>query len=282
MVKVSVVIPTYKRNIFLKRAIDSVLAQTFRDFEIIIVDDNGEENKYRKNNRLLELNYKIYTNIHFIYPLKNLGGSGSRNIGIKYASGQYVAFLDDDDTFYPVKLERMISVADAAPPEQALFYNWTKSSRGTEYCNVYNGFGHTLLFSLFRDDCLAATSQLMIKKSVLDDISGFMESPAKQDSLLTFKILNAGYAIRCVPEILSRYNEHDGTRISGARNALLGEHKLYQCYQSSTGSFTKKQSNIIKCSFALRFFKYSFKEKKYMDAMIFLYKYILFRCLRNF
>lgn len=108
---VSVVIPTFQRNDFLERAINSVFKQNFTDYEILIIDDNVGENVYRINNRNLE-NKIQNSKIRFIYNEKNLGGAEARNIGIKEAQGKYIAFLDDDDIFLPEKLKKMISVLE--------------------------------------------------------------------------------------------------------------------------------------------------------------------------
>lgn len=270
MVKVSVVIPTFKRNDFLEKAIQSVLQQTFQDFEILVVDDNGEENTFRKNNRLLMKKYDKHKSIHFVFPTNNVGGSLARNFGIKHSKGEYVAFLDDDDFFYPTKLETIIHIAEASSERASLFYAWTKSSGGKEYCNTYNGRGTSILFDLFKDDCLAATSQWIIRRDALLKVSGFDDTPAKQDSIVTFKLLDAGYSVRCVPEILSEYNEHDGVRISNSGGALQGEKNLYNKYLSVKDQFTKSQRNIIEYNFAWRFFKYNLKSNNKWIALKFL------------
>ena len=87
--KISVIIPTYNRILFLKRSIDSVLAQTLQPYEIIIVDDgstDGTSAMIKKN----------YPNLKLIFQ-ENKGVSAARNIGVKASSGDWVCFLDSDD-----------------------------------------------------------------------------------------------------------------------------------------------------------------------------------------
>ena len=101
---VSVIIPYFKKKEYIKQTVDSVLKQTFQDFEIVIIydDENLEDYEY-----LIE-NFKKNPNIKVIKNTKNLGVGISRNIGIKNSSGEFLAFLDADDLWLPNKLEEQI------------------------------------------------------------------------------------------------------------------------------------------------------------------------------
>lgn len=101
---VSVVIPTHKRFEELFRAIDSVLKQTYSNIEIIVVDDNSQDKELRE--RIKEKIKKYSENIQYIENETNLGGAKSRNVGIEKAKGKYISFLDDDDEYYPEKIEK--------------------------------------------------------------------------------------------------------------------------------------------------------------------------------
>ncbi|MCM8782638.1 MAG: glycosyltransferase family 2 protein, partial [Candidatus Omnitrophica bacterium] len=101
MSKVNIIIPTYNRSLFLCKAIESILAQTFNDFEIIVVDDGSTDN----TRSVLE---KYGYPIRYLYQQKQ-GRSEARNTGIKIAKGEYIAFLDDDDIWMPDKLEKQIN-----------------------------------------------------------------------------------------------------------------------------------------------------------------------------
>ena len=102
---VSIVIPTYGRYKELFKAIDSVINQTYENIEIIIIDDNANDlilrNKIKEN-----LQKYAQVQIQYVANPKNLGGGKSRNIGIEIAKGKYLAFLDDDDEYYPEKIEK--------------------------------------------------------------------------------------------------------------------------------------------------------------------------------
>lgn len=103
--KVSIIIPTYKRGQFLERAIDSVVRQTYFNIQIIVVDDNGNNNKFREETEERMLKYENNENIIYIKNPTNIGGSKSRNVGIRESNGDYITFLDDDDVYLPDKVK---------------------------------------------------------------------------------------------------------------------------------------------------------------------------------
>ncbi|WP_133126202.1 glycosyltransferase family A protein, partial [Vibrio breoganii] len=107
---VSVIIPTFKRSDLLKNTIDSVLNQTYPYFEIIVVDDNEASSSYRKKTELLMSQYSLSTKIKYLKNEKNCGGSASRNNGVLASTGDFICFLDDDDTFHATKLEKQMSI----------------------------------------------------------------------------------------------------------------------------------------------------------------------------
>ena len=95
----TVIIPTYNRENFLKRTIDSILSQTFKDFELIIVDDGSTDHTKALIDR--------YEDDRIVYFYKENGGQNSAtNLGIQNAKGEYIAFCDSDDTWMPEKLEK--------------------------------------------------------------------------------------------------------------------------------------------------------------------------------
>ena len=102
--KVSVIIPTYNSSKTVKRSIESVLNQTHQNFEIIITDDNSNDNTVS----LIEKYLKKHNNIKLFCLDENRGAGYARNFCIEKASGDYIAFLDSDDYWYPNKLEIQI------------------------------------------------------------------------------------------------------------------------------------------------------------------------------
>jgi glycosyltransferase involved in cell wall biosynthesis len=112
--KVSVVIPAYNRERYLADAIDSVLAQTFTDFEILIVDDGSRD-------RTVEIAQSYRDpRIRIVRHERNRGVAAARNTGVAEARGAYVAFLDSDDVAYPDRLARQVAFLDSHPDYAAV------------------------------------------------------------------------------------------------------------------------------------------------------------------
>ena len=97
--KISVIIPTYNRGNIIENAITSVLNQTYKNLEVLIIDDGSTDNTKEVIDKFEDKRVK------YIKIKENLGGSNARNIGIRKASGKYISFQDSDDIFYPDKLK---------------------------------------------------------------------------------------------------------------------------------------------------------------------------------
>lgn len=104
MPKVSVIIPTYNRAALIARALDSVLAQTYKDFDIVVIDDGSVDNTH-------EVIKPYLARIKYVQQ-KNGGISVARNRGIQESTGQYIAFLDSDDYWAPEKLQLQVEILD--------------------------------------------------------------------------------------------------------------------------------------------------------------------------
>ena len=105
MPKVSVIIPTYNAARWIGETIDSVQSQTYKNYEIIVIDDGSVDS----TREVLE---KYIKNINYIYQ-DNKGVSSARNHGIKISAGEYIAFLDNDDIWLPDKLSLQIQVLES-------------------------------------------------------------------------------------------------------------------------------------------------------------------------
>ena len=101
---VSIITPSYNSSRFIKASIDSVLSQTYQDWEMIIVDDKSPDN----SNKIIENYIKNDSRIRLIKLNKNSGPAIARNRAIKEAAGRYIAFLDADDVWLPLKLQKQI------------------------------------------------------------------------------------------------------------------------------------------------------------------------------
>ena len=105
---VSVIIPSYKNADVIDRAIQSVLNQSYKNIEVIVIDDNNPASKERFETERKMSNYSSNQRVVYLKHDKNMNGAAARNTGIKCSHGDYIAFLDADDWFLPQKIEKQL------------------------------------------------------------------------------------------------------------------------------------------------------------------------------
>lgn len=230
---ISVIITTYKREEdVVKRAVDSVLNQTYNNIEIIIVDDSPDDYERRKNVENMIISLKD-SRIKYIKHDVNLGACAARNTGIKESKGMYIAFLDDDDEWLPTKLEKQISLI-------------SKPNIGLVYCKqiIYNEtFGKTYLDNhkrykgqvfdkLLRDNFIGSTSFALIRRECFDTCGLFnVNLKSAQDYDMWLRIAKS-YSIDYVDEPLVIYHVHKNERISSnPLNKIQGLEMINSLYR---------------------------------------------------
>ena len=187
---ISVYIPTYNRLELLKRAVQSVLNQTYKNFEIIIVDDNSSDGT---QDFLVGLT-KVDSRIRYFFKDKNSGACVSRNIAINLAQGELITGLDDDDYFLPHRLEFFLDywVNKKREDSIALFTSNIKSEKSNQAKE------HSLFSKKYfkKDDLLFANyvgNQIFTETKTLRQVSGFDESFCMwQDLELWYRVGDLG------------------------------------------------------------------------------------------
>lgn len=168
-VKVSVVIPTYNSVRFVTEAIDSVLAQTFTNFEILVIDDGSTDNTK-------EVLAEKYGNSIYYFYKENGGVSRARNFGIENAIGKYVAFLDADDVWMPEKLEKQVSLMESDEKISLTYVATQKVDKDLHYlssiaANTYEDYTESLLLNL--NIVAGSCSSAMVRREILLQTDGF-------------------------------------------------------------------------------------------------------------
>ena len=162
---ISVIIPTYNHAAFLKEALDSVLSQTYTNYEIIIVNNFSEDNT-------IEVVESYQNPLIHLYNFHNNGViAASRNYGIKQAEGEYIAFLDSDDIWLPQKLEKQLAMFNKHDDLLLVSTNMSTFPGGR---NNYLKLKHDTILSfkklLVLKENPILNSSVMIKKNVIDCI----------------------------------------------------------------------------------------------------------------
>ena len=130
--KVTCVIPSYKRCDTVTRAIDSVLAQTYKNIEVCLVDDNVPGDEYSQRLQEALKKYDGDSRVRYITQEKHINGAVARNVGIKAANGEFIGFLDDDDEWLPEKIEKQMAIIQANPSLDAVTALWILCENGKE------------------------------------------------------------------------------------------------------------------------------------------------------
>ncbi len=222
MALISVIIPAFNPGRFLEIAVRSVLAQTFEDWEIVIMDDGSTE-------ALLpfgEWDARIR-----VLRQENKGQSVARNAAITQSSGEFVAFLDADDEWLPQKLARQLEVMQS-DPKLGLCHTQFEMVDG-ENRRINHGYGglmNTYLWLL--DGCGVGVSSVMVRRTVLQDVGGFDALAAPCDDYEMWLRIARFFPIAGIDEILMLYRIH-GTNMSlnyevmfAASNNILEKHRL--------------------------------------------------------
>lgn len=201
--EISVVIPSYNRQDSLRRALTSVIRQTFPAREIIVVDDGSTDNTAA----LIQHQFPQVKCIH----QNNHGVSAARNTGIRSASYEWIAFLDSDDEWLPEKLQ-IIAEAKSQNPQQILFHSdeiWVRHGRRVNPMNKHSKQGG-YIFSYCLPLCVISPSAVMIHRSVFETIGMFNENlPACEDYDLWLRLCHRFAVFYIDQPLIIKYGGHE-------------------------------------------------------------------------
>jgi glycosyltransferase involved in cell wall biosynthesis len=279
MIKISVIIPTYNRANLLMRSINSVLNQTYKDFELIVINDGSTDNtgeiveNLRKNDERI-----IYIKID------NSGGPAHpKNIGIKKAQGEYIAFLDDDDEWMPTKLEKQISLFEKTNKEDLTIVSCDSvviDNKGETAVKTSKITNYGLRDLLIKNSIFTGT--VLVRSLAIQNIDLFDEKlKFLEDWDMWIRILSKDKKIEFYPEILFKYNVgntnttkkiNDVKKIEALEYVFKKNILLYEKYKISHIIMFRigvKYYLAKKYEVAKRHFKHSFlKNKLYLPSYL--------------
>ena len=210
-IEFSVVIPTYNRAATIGRAIESALSQTRPHFEIILVNDGSTDHT--------EEAIKPYRDRIRYISQDNRGSASARNRGILEGSGNYIAFLDSDDLWYPKKLER-VEIAIREYPEAGLFYSDSNVIDGNGRLMWVHKCPHIIgsAYQKFLESDFVSTSAVVVRRNCFDGVGVFSESLTGCEDWDMWIRLSRQFSSIHIPEVLSAFS----WRTSGARSTDPG------------------------------------------------------------
>jgi glycosyltransferase involved in cell wall biosynthesis len=240
---VSVIIPTYNHAQFLRVAIQSVVDQTFPDWEVVIVNNYSEDDTEQivasfNDPRIRLVNFRNHGVI-----------AASRNHGMALVTGKAIAFLDSDDVWYPEKLQRCMDALGERVDVVCHGEAWVKENSPPRIV-MYGPQLRTRYLSLLYDGNCLSTSAIVVRKSALDKVGGFSEEPqmvTAEDYELWLRLAREGCTFVMVEEVLGEYRIHGGNqskavlRNMGAELAVLEHHFAALALQGGNSSWRKRK-----------------------------------------
>lgn len=212
MPTVSVIIPTYQRANLVVEAIASVLAQTYQDYEIIVVNDGSTDNTQAV---LAQFNDRIIA-IH----QSNQGLSAARNTGIKASSGKYIAFLDDDDRWLPEKLAKQVPILEMKPKVGLVCSNIFRcDTQGRVVDEMPPAPKLRVSWVLFQKNFIFVLT-VLLRRACLDEVGLFDETLTScEDYDLWLRIIEK-WAVYCLDEPLAYYRQGEHSMQTNAERML--------------------------------------------------------------
>lgn len=221
---ISVVIPFYHAEEFFEETYNSIKAQTLPATEIIVVIDGCGE---KAVNFLAS-----YNDINVINLEKNGGPARARNIGVKKAIGNWIAFMDADDKWEPDKLEKQLSFLESKP-ELSSCHTGIKTFIGQEVISTFNNKPMQLTIEDLLVSSHVVPTSWLIKKSAFEKVSGFdTEIQCSEDHDITIRLVEAGEQIGFLSEPLAFLRrEGHGNISSNGRKIFIGHRQLLKKHQ---------------------------------------------------
>tara|TARA_Y100001958_G_C21143639_1_gene481638 strand:+ start:64 stop:804 length:741 start_codon:yes stop_codon:yes gene_type:complete len=221
---VSVIIPYYKKRDFISGTIESVLKQTYKNFEILIIYDDSSDTDY---SFIKEIKKKD-SRIAIIRNINKLGAGVSRNLGISKSKGNYIAFLDADDTWHIDKLEKQINFMKK--------HNY--SATHTSYSIVNENkdvIGKRIARDFLKIDdllksCDIGTSTVVLQKNLLNKDIEFASLATKEDFVLWLRLLKKNIKIYALNENLALWTKSKYSLSSSTPQKLIDGFKVYNKY----------------------------------------------------
>jgi glycosyltransferase involved in cell wall biosynthesis len=206
---VSIIIPTHNRAQHVIEAVRSVLQQTYKDFEIIVVDDGSTD-----GTKEILAGFTERGEVRYVWQ-KNAGTAAARNAGIKLARGEYIAFLDSDDLFLPTNIEKQVAYMQQNPEvglTHSYFSKFAESGidLGTRNPDFFSGRIYPQLLLYWR--LLTPPSSVVVRRKVFEEIGSFDESLLTSEDLDMWRRVARIYPFGIVRESLVKIRVHDGNK----------------------------------------------------------------------
>ena len=223
---ISVIIPYYKKKNSILKTVNSVLNQIYQNFEIIIIYDDENNNDLNFINEIKNKDNRIF----IIRNKKQMGAGNSRNIGINNSKGEFIAFLDADDTWKNDKLDKQIKFMKINNYE-ASHTSYSIINERHQVIGNRTARNFLKLKELLKS-CDIGTSTVMIKRNLINNDVKFAPLKTKEDFVLWLKLLQKNIKIYGLNEILTFWSRSNSSLSSSTIQKLIDGFRVYYKYMN--------------------------------------------------
>ena len=227
--KFSVIIPLYNKAPYIRKALESVLAQTYTDYELIIVDDGSTDGSAEIAEAFLQdLASRLSPLAFRLLKQKNAGVSAARNNGFSVSSAEYIAFLDADDWWEPTCLERMAQLIADYPDAGLYACNYVYYKPGKTHVALKIPTGYiNYPKAYYESNAMPVTSiTAIIPRKVYDEMCGFPLGIKLGEDFLLWSKIALRYSVAFLNEPLAYYNNDVPATLRATRNLHKPEHHM--------------------------------------------------------
>ncbi len=227
-ITISIIIPTFKRQEYLRQALLSAVHQTYKETEVIIVYDGD-----RGNDQIPDMINGIPVRIYHLEH--HSGAAAARNFAVSKSHYDWIAFLDDDDIWVPCKLEKQVEYIKHHHEIEFVYHNHYIFDSKYRVCDrkiLSHHFSKNA--DLFQKNLIiysatGSTSSFLIKKLAFEKVNGFDHNmPSAQDHDLALRLLKSGVQFYCIPEPLLFYRDHQNKISMNLHKKLEGRSRIIQ------------------------------------------------------
>lgn len=219
---VSIVMPAYNCEKYVVEAINSILVQTYKNWELLVLDDGSKDNTLQ----IIEEFSQNDSRIKALPNGKNMGVSATRNRGIELASGEWIAFLDSDDMWEPEKLEMQFEIVD----KEASEFLFTGSSYINEEGEPYKGIFEVpekVTYKKLRNQNVISCSSVLVKKKYFENIK-MEKDEMHEDYAVWLRILKLGVTAYGVNEPLLIYRISRNSKSGNKMKTIMMTYKVFR------------------------------------------------------
>ena len=219
---VSIVMPAYNCEKYVVEAINSILAQTYRNWELLVLDDGSKDNTLR----IIEEFSQKDSRIKALPNGKNIGVSATRNRGIELASGEWIAFLDSDDMWKPEKLEKQFEIVEKEAAEFLFTGSSYINEEGEAYKEIFE-VPEKITYKKLRNQNVISCSSVLVKKKYFEHIK-MEKDEMHEDYAVWLRILKTGVTAFGVNEPLLIYRISRNSKSGNKMKTVKMTYKVFR------------------------------------------------------